>query len=54
MNDSKSSLIPIEQAAAQLVLEPSTLRALIKRAKLRDPIGDDDLVYEWSLPRKPA
>lgn len=47
-------LIPIEDAAQSVELEPSTIRALIKRALLRDPIGDDEFVYKWSLPKKPS
>ena len=52
MNDSKNSLISIENAAKLRQLEPSTLRALIKRDRFNDPIGDDREVYDDSRLRR--
>jgi len=58
MNDSKNNLISIEDAAKSVGLESSTLRALIKRDRFNDPIGDSTRVYDDSrlrrLQRKPT
>ena len=42
-------LIPIEQAAADLGIEPKRLRGFVLRNGLADPIGDMVHVYGWSL-----
>lgn len=48
---SRDELIPVEEAAARLGMEPKRLRGLIMRNGIGDPIGDFERVYEWSLPR---
>ena len=44
-----TDLIPIEQAAAELGIEPKRLRGFIFRNGIADPIGDVTHVYGWSL-----
>lgn len=51
MHTQDNDLIPVEDAAARLGIEPKRLRGLILRNGIGDPIGDLERVYAWSLPR---
>ena len=42
-------LIPIEQAASELGIEPKALRGRIQRNGPGDPIGGLTHVYAWSI-----
>lgn len=42
-------LIPVSEAAASLGISEKRLRGFILRNSLRDPIGDMQHVYAWSL-----
>ena len=44
----EKGLVPIAEAAAELGIPEKRLRGFIARNSLRDPIGDEHLVYGWS------
>ena len=44
-----SELVPIEAAAAALNIDVKRLRGYVWRNSLKDPIGDANQVYGWSL-----
>lgn len=44
----KSDLVPVEDAAAALGIEPKRLRGFMARNGLADPIGDYSLVYGYT------
>lgn len=43
-----ADLVPVEDAAAALGIEPKRLRGFMWRNGIGDPIGDQDRVYGWS------
>lgn len=43
-----SGLVPVDEAAEKLHIDPKKLRGLILRNQLNDPIGDLHNVYGWS------
>lgn len=43
-----AGLVPVEDAAAALGIEPKRLRGFMWRNGIADPIGDQDRVYGWS------
>lgn len=43
-----SGLVPLEDAAQALGIEPKRLRGFMWRNGIADPIGDQDRVYGWS------
>ena len=44
----ESSLVPMEDAAEALGIEPKRLLGFMARNGITDPIGDGELVYGWS------
>ena len=42
------SLVPMEDAAEALGIEPKRLLGFMARNIITDPIGDGELVYGWS------
>lgn len=49
MNILEQDLIPIDEAAKALNIDVKRLRGYAWRNGLRDPIGDANFVYGWSL-----
>ena len=45
----RRDLVPVDEAAAALGIEPKRLRGFIARNSIADPIGDMSSVYGWSL-----
>lgn len=43
-----AGLVPVEDAAAALGIEPKRLRGFMWRNGIADPIGDQNRVYGWS------
>ena len=43
-----AGLVPIEDAAEALGVEPKRLLGFMARNGITDPIGDESLVYGWS------
>lgn len=43
-----AGLVPLEDAAQALGMEPKRLRGFMWRNGIADPIGDQDRVYGWS------
>ncbi len=44
----KADLVPVDEAAKMLGIEPKRLRGFMFRNKVGDPIGDAEQVYGWS------
>jgi hypothetical protein len=47
-NLDRFGLVPIDDAARMLGIEPKRLRGYMFRNKAGDPIGDAEQVYGWS------
>jgi hypothetical protein len=44
----KADLLPVDDVARMLGIEPKRLRGYMFRNKVGDPIGDAEQVYGWS------